>query len=362
MLYLLIGRAQEIIRRLRHRPPFLITLFTFCGFTTTGRAATADAYAGYRYEDYREENGRIHVRTHTIASQVELTPWLTAKGKYVYDGISGATPTGAPPPAGSDKVPTAVINDIRRAYSLELPMKFGAHGIAPSFSWSRESDYESISAAATYGIELNQKNTTLLLGVSRDFDRVIPNRGTYISESMDKSKQDVLLGVVQLLDPETVLTANLTFSYVDGYLADPYKGVNFFINYLDPAFNPSPLGLKAEKRPDERFDQIANISLSRFFKPLNASVEAVYLFITTTTGSSPIPRRSRGSRRSVPVLSSRRCSASTTRLRRISIPCAWSAIRPSRTAWIGTRISAFPASGPPRPIPASTRPTTGSRR
>ena len=278
MLYPLIGRAQEIIRRLRHRPPFLITLLTFCGFTTTGRAATADDYAGYRYEDYREDNGRIHVRTHTIASQVELTPWLTAKGKYVYDGISGATPTGAPPPAGSDKVPTAVINDIRRAYSLELPMKFGAHGIAPSFSWSRESDYESIGAAATYSVELNQKNTTLLLGVSRDFDRVIPNRGTYIFASQDKSKQDVLLGVIQLLDPETVLTANLTFSYVDGYLADPYKGVNFFINYLDPSFNPSPLGLKAEKRPDERFDQIANVSLSRFFKPLNASMEAVYRF------------------------------------------------------------------------------------
>lgn len=278
MLNSIIGRVREIARRLRDRPTFPVTLFTFWGFATSGHAAGADEYAGYRYEDYREDNGRIHVRTHTITSQVELTPWLTAKGTYVYDGISGATPTGAPVQVGSDKIPTAVIHDIRRSYSVELPMKFGIHGIAPSFSVSRESDYESVGAAATYSIELNQKNTTLSFGLSRDFDRVIPNRGTYIAKSQDKSKQDVMIGVTQLLDPETILTANLTFSYVDGYLADPYKGVNFYINYLDPSFDPSPLGLKAEKRPDERFDQVAHVSLTRYLKPLNASVEATYRF------------------------------------------------------------------------------------
>lgn len=278
MLSQLSVRLRQAANRLRDRHPSLITLFAFCGCATAGRAATTDDYAGYRYEDYREDNGRIHVRTHTIASQVELTPWLSAKGKYVYDGISGATPTGAPPAAGSDVVPTAVIHDIRRAYNLELPMKFGAHGISPTVGVSRESDYESVSVAATYSLELNQKNTTLSLGVGRDFDRIIPNRGTFITRSQDKAKQDVMIGLTQLLDPETILTANFTFSYVDGYLNDPYKGVNFFINYQDPSFNPSPAGLRAERRPGERFDQVAYLSLTRFIKAANGSIETSYRF------------------------------------------------------------------------------------
>jgi hypothetical protein len=278
MQHLLFGLAGIALRRLRDRHPVLVSLFAFCGVTSSGRAAVADDFAGYRYEDFREDNGRIHIITHTLASQVELTPWLTAKGKYVYDGISGATPTGAPPQGAAAILPTATIEDIRRSYSLELPMKFGIHGIAPSFSWSRESDYESINFAGTYSLELNQKNTTLSLGASRDFDRVIPNRGTFIRTSQDKSKQDVLVGLTQLLDPETILSANFTVSFVDGYLADPYKGVNFFINYLNPFFNPSPAGLKAEKRPDERFDQVANVSVTHFFKPANASLEAGYRF------------------------------------------------------------------------------------
>ncbi len=272
------GWARAKLSRFRDRHPVLVTLFAFCGVTSSGRAAVADDFAGYRYEDYREDNGRIHVITHTIASQVELTPWLKAKGKYVYDGISGATPTGAPPQGAAGILPTATIHDIRRAYSLELPMKFGLHGVAPSFAWSRESDYESINAAATYSVELNQKNTTLSFGASHDFDRVIPNRGTFIRTSQDKSKQDFLVGITQLLDPETVITANVTLSFVDGYLADPYKGVNFYINYLNPAFDPPPGGLRAEKRPDERFDQIANVSLTHFFKAANASLEAGYRF------------------------------------------------------------------------------------
>src|SRR5262249_47237167 len=39
----------------------------------------------YRYEDYAEEGGRIHVRTHGAYAEVAAAPWLSLKGNYTHD-------------------------------------------------------------------------------------------------------------------------------------------------------------------------------------------------------------------------------------------------------------------------------------
>jgi len=61
----------------------------------------AEDHADYKYEVYAEEAGRVLVRTHSVLAEAKLTSWLGLKGQYVYDGISGATPTGHPPPPGA---------------------------------------------------------------------------------------------------------------------------------------------------------------------------------------------------------------------------------------------------------------------
>jgi hypothetical protein len=241
---------------------------------------SAENHADYKYEDYKEDGGRIHIRTHSAMFEASLAPWLTVKGKYVYDGISGATPTGEPAPAGSDQVPTVQIRDIRRAYSLETPLKFGSHGFAPQVAWSRENDYESHGVAGTYTLELNQKNTVLSLGGSHDFDRV---SGSNSPQFQDKGKTDVLVGLSQLLGPETIFTANLVLSYSDGYLADPYKVSVFTSRYpagfpfppLTPADAAETLG---EQRPHHRFDQVVFLSLTHFFRKVNGSLETTGRF------------------------------------------------------------------------------------
>ena len=237
--------------------------------------ARAENHADYKYEDYREDDGRIHIQTHTALVAADLRPWLSVKGTYVYDGISGATPTGAPPPAGSDQVPTTEIRDVRRAYTLETPLKFGSHGLKPMVAYSKESDYESLGLSATYSLELNQKNTVLSLGVSHDFDRVA---GLYSPSFQDKDKTAVLVGLSQLLGPATVLSANVTLAYTDGYLSDPYKGVNFDIAYTDPVFNPPAGELVPENRPGHRFDQIVHLGLNHYVKPASGAVDASYRF------------------------------------------------------------------------------------
>ena len=40
----------------------------------------AEDHVDYRYEDYAEDNGRIHIRTHGVFFESDLKPWLSLKG------------------------------------------------------------------------------------------------------------------------------------------------------------------------------------------------------------------------------------------------------------------------------------------
>ncbi|MGZ8938877.1 MAG: DUF3570 domain-containing protein [Limisphaerales bacterium] len=201
-------------------------------------------------------------------AEATLRPSLVAKGELVYDAISGATPTGGPPLPGTDQVPLAEMDDIRRAGVFELNQKIGPNTFSPQFSYSDESDYESIGLALNYSLELNQKNTTLLAGVARNFDRIRPGH-SFLLETRQKDTLDLMVGVSQLLGPTTVLNANFTYGFSEGYLADPYKGVRFeYYPFFETLF--------PENRPDSRERQIGFLSLTQFISPANAAIEASY--------------------------------------------------------------------------------------
>src|SRR5580765_6153695 len=51
----------------------------------------------YRYDDYQESDQRIHVKTHSAFLELLLNSTVSLNAQFVYDGISGATPTGGPP-------------------------------------------------------------------------------------------------------------------------------------------------------------------------------------------------------------------------------------------------------------------------
>jgi Protein of unknown function (DUF3570) len=238
--------------------------------------AKADDRIEYRYEDYQEDAGRIHVRTQTAYFESQLTPYLTLKGDVGYDGISGATPTGGPPPPGSSQVPMVPLYDNRYSGGLGADWQSGRYTTSPGFSYSSEHDYESYGASLNERIDFNGKNTTLALGVSHDFDKL---NGFYQPDWVHKSSTEWLVGVTQLLSPKTVFQANVTLGYSSGYLTDPYKGVNFFYAYpfsfYDPANSDTNFG---ESRPGHRFKQILFLSLTHYLDRLNAAAEVTYRF------------------------------------------------------------------------------------
>jgi len=134
--------------------------------------ARSENRVDYRYEDYIEDDDRIHIRTHAVYAEQALNSQAVVKGNFVYDGISGATPTGAAAPAGTDRLPLQNFQDIRRAGSVELDWTAGRFISRPQVAYSEESDYRSIGLSWNQSIEFNQKNTVLNLGVSRNFDQV----------------------------------------------------------------------------------------------------------------------------------------------------------------------------------------------
>ena len=267
--------------------------------------AHGENYAGYRFESYKEDGGRMQVETHAFSFQQGIRPWLELKGEAVYDCVSGATPTGEPPPStlnyipawGSDPVPPQSTSlplvhthDIRCSGGLEPTFNLGAHHITPGLSYSEEHDYISRGVSLNYSLDLNEKNTTLNLGWSHNSDIVYAD-GRRQTINGHKDSDDVMLGVNQLLGPKTVLTLNFTYGNARGYLSDPYKVVAFTDTVLFgfPPANPGdPWGLMsgnaAEQRPRNRGRYIGYAALTQAVTPLDASIEGSYRLFVDSWG------------------------------------------------------------------------------
>ena len=255
--------------------PLAFLLAAALHFAHEVRARAEDTVA-YRFETYREDAGRVQVDTQAAYFETTLNPRAVVKGQFVYDAISGATPTGGPPATGDPQVPLTPLHDQRYAGNLATDLKFGRTTTTPGLAYSTESDYRSMGLSLNEAIDFNQRNTTLNLGVAHNFDRL---NGFYAQQWQGKDATDVLVGVNQLLGPHTYLTANLTLGYADGYLSDPYKGVNFTFRYPVSFYDPIDVDVNAaERRPGHKFRQVALASLTHYFEAVRGSADLSYRF------------------------------------------------------------------------------------
>jgi hypothetical protein len=238
----------------------------------------AEDQVDYRYEYYKEDNNRMTIQTHSVYFEQKATDAITAKGELVYDGISGATPTGTHDLAG--KVLTTQVHDVRRSLSLQTDCRLGRQTVTPGFAYSKESDYQSYGVSLNDAIDFNEKNTTLQFGVSQNFDNV--RNGPTEKIWSDKYSTEGMVGITQLLSPKTTLNAAFTFGNDSGYLSDPYR----FAQYLPN--NPGwPTGFfigVPERRPAHRNKEIVYTSLTHYFDKVNASLEGSYRFYHDSYG------------------------------------------------------------------------------
>jgi hypothetical protein len=243
-----------------------------------GPKARADGSLAYKYEDYREADGRIAVRTQSTAAEQDLGFDTRLKLTGTLDAIAGATPTGQPAPAGSDQVGLTQLHERRKAWSGDLSHQFGPVNLDAGFAESRESDYVSRGWSVTALIEANEKNTTFRAGLAGTDDRV---EIFFASGYRPKHTQDAILGVTQLIDPLTFVTLNLSGGRANGYLSEQHKQVEKTLQLFPGVFLPEAF---AENRPDHRAKGIAYLSLNRALPTLHAAVEGSYRFYHDSYG------------------------------------------------------------------------------
>lgn len=235
--------------------------------------ARSENHVDYRYEDYKEDNGRMHIQTHAVAFGAKLTSNVELDGELVYDAVSGATPNGGLPSANRATWLSEIHPDVRRAGSLSAAIGWGINTTTPQFAYSLEHDYESYGYSLNHSFDFNEKNTTVTLGAATTHDRNFAK--TLGGDTRHKDSGDFLIGLTQLLGPKTYITANFTVGTAHGYLDDPYKAIH--IPYYPDPLNQDPAAITFhESRPRKRDKQIGYLSLTHFVTPLNGSVETSY--------------------------------------------------------------------------------------
>lgn len=242
------------------------------------RLLRAENSLAYKYQDYQEAGDRIRVRNHNARASLDLGTAAMLSVRGVIDTISGATPTGQPAPDGSDEVPLSQMEDERSAVVLDFAYTFGAQRLGLQYAYSTEDDYVSNGYALNWQRDFNQKNTQLQLAFAYTDDSIQP---VFFTEARNKDSRDVMVGLVQLLDRNTVLTVNLTYGSSSGYLSDPYKLVQKSVEIL-PGF---PLALTfSENRPDTRDKTILFTQVARHFEGAHGSLEASVRFYSDSHG------------------------------------------------------------------------------
>jgi len=244
------------------------------------RALLAESFASYKYEDYREADGRIAVKTQNARVEQDLDSLTHLKVEGVIDAIAGATPNGQPAPAGSDQVVLSQMDDRRKAWSADLSRQIQAVNVDGGFANSRESDYVSNGWSLNTLTSYNEKNTTLLAGIAGTRDRV---KVFYQSGWEKKRSNDLILGVTQLLDSHTSLAVNTSWSRATGYLSDPYKLVQKSMEVGPGVFLPFTF---SENRPNERTKWTLLASLNRDFPSAHGTVEATYRYSHDSFGTN----------------------------------------------------------------------------
>ena len=243
------------------------------------RAARAENSLAFKNSEYREADGRIAISTQGVLLEKDLGPAMHLKVEGLLDAITGATPSGQPAPAGSDQVPTATINDRRKAWNADFSRQFSGLNVAVGIGNSRENDYVSNGWSLNTLTDFNRKNTTLLVGVAGTDDDV---KVFFQRPRVKKRTNDVIVGVTQLLDPRTSVTVNVTWGRMTGFLADPYKLVQKNTEIFPGVSLPLTFG---ENRPHERNKGILFVRLNRSFPSLRGAVDSSYRYYRDTNGT-----------------------------------------------------------------------------
>ena len=249
---------------------------------------------------YSESDDRVSDFSFNGLARKELREDSFLNLKFAIDTLTGASPNGAVP---SDSVQTFTRASGNGQFQIapnEQPLDdtFRDTRVAISANWqqpltrlalldlgaslSNEFDYTHLGVNARIAHDFNNRNTTLSAGFALASDSINPVGGSPTpfsamlpafdensSDELNSNKRgneskdviDLLLGITQVINRQTIVQFNYSLSQADGYLNDPYK----ILSVVDPITGKLVSGPPAsgtsinlyryENRPDSRQKQ-----------------------------------------------------------------------------------------------------------
>jgi hypothetical protein len=260
---------------------------------------------------YAESDGRVQLAEPVVSATYDLGDERALSFKLVLDTLTGASPNGAAPastpqtfsqPSGKGAYTTDpgelplddTFRDTRVALSGNYLFPVGGDGkLDLGLNASNEFDFFSAGASARYSHDLFNGNTTLSAGASFEADSVDPVGGVPDAmgpmqppgagpaagraSSESKNVMDVVLGLTQVIDPESLVQVNYSLSSSSGYHTDPYKILSVV------GADGEPLRYVYESRPDSRTKHALFARYKRFVFARDV-VDASYRFMTDDWG------------------------------------------------------------------------------
>jgi len=233
---------------------------------------------------YYSEAERVEAVEAEVSISRELREDENVTLIFLFDSLTGPSPNGATPasraqtfttPSGrgsyvigpGDHALDPTFHDTRFAGTAQYGRKWGRlTDLKFGARVSSEHDYLSISGTAGLSRDLNERNTTLSLGLSFAADEWRPEGGVPTpggempppnsalpreGSADSKSVLDAVFGATQVFGRNTIGRVNYTLSSSTGYLTDPYKLLS--VLHADGTLEAGdPIRYLYESRPDSR--------------------------------------------------------------------------------------------------------------
>ncbi len=229
---------------------------SFLQYMETDRISVSEPQVGVRRDFSNDRSLSILATVDTISGATPLGT-LPLTPQTAPNTITGPSGKAVNPDIG--KVPTSHMSDTRIALNSSYTRPVGSASTEVfGGNVSKEHDFLSLGGRYTWNGDFNQKNTTLTLGLSPEYDIVTPNGGLPLAYSMTLTPREfdgrsttkylvgAVIGLTQVINRRALMQWNYSPTYENGYLNDPYK----LLSLVDAQGNP--LNSVHEKRPGSR--------------------------------------------------------------------------------------------------------------
>ena len=225
--------------------------------------------ASYREGDIKQErillgsDERYNIDIYQFRVLTPLTKDFSLELSASHESMTGASPWSTL--QGVDGEPSlvmtgATIKDNRTQLGAVVTRYLKNSSFGIGFSHSKEDDYESTAVSLSGEWDINNKLSTLAIGLSYSNDDIKPSDAILFARVEQESRRSISASVswTQVLSKSSLIQVGTSLTQHKGFLSDPYK--------------------LRDIRPDERLEWASSIRYRRFFDRVDGAWHLDYRY------------------------------------------------------------------------------------